>query len=103
MIFVFAGFVLLIIELFMLSMVLSQKQQLLDAEDRNPQWWEKLVVLYHLPAIVLISVFSGAERGRYWVALVVTFCSYLGIFIATLLLGIRFLDWHIPPNMLGGF
>jgi len=43
---------------------------------------------------------SGQETGRYWVAGVVTFVTYLGLTIAVVLLGVQYLGWTIRPDLL---
>ncbi len=82
-IYAFAGFVLLTIELLLLSLVLAQKQQLTDGNEREPFWWEQLAVLYHLPMIVLVAVVSRRNVGPYWLVALLTFACYLGAFFLT--------------------
>src|SRR5262249_8514524 len=79
MIYIFAGFVLLTIELVMLSMLMSKKEVLADG-PRSAFWWEQLVILYHLPSIVLVALVSREKSGPYWVVSVVTFVAYLALF-----------------------
>jgi hypothetical protein len=98
MIYIFAGFVLLTIELVMLSMLMSKKEVLADG-PRSAFWWEQLVILYHLPSIVLVALVSREKSGPYWVVSVVTFVAYLALFVAVILLGVTYLHWNLPANM----
>lgn len=99
MIYLLAGGILLSIEGLMLSILMSYKQKIRNWENREPYWWEQLIVLYHLPIIALLAFMNDEDSGPYWIVAVLTFLFYLGITVLVVVLGVNYLGWKVPLTL----